>query len=222
MATNLVNFRQEYGRYTRYFQEIKKTYAKHPEVRRGIELLLTLLAISFFTVFAIRPTVNTIAELLSTIRTQEEISAKLDQKIKNLTTAKNLYTQEQANIALLDEGLTKTAFPEKYLRQIEGLAGVSNVTISSFNLDEVQLIGKPDAAVAKERDKSLPEGIEEQNTTFAVSGNYTAVISFLEAVEKLRIPFTVSSFSLSPASDTGNSNFILNFSGFFPYSLNAE
>lgn len=215
MPTNLVNFRQEYARYTRYFQEIKKIYQEREEVRDSVELLLTLLTISFFVIFAIRPTVNTIAELLATIRSQEEVSEQLDQKIESLSRAKSVFTEAQDGIALLDEGLTQKPYPEKYLRQIEGLAANTNVNLDALTLGNAVLIGKSD--VLQNTDNSKVAGTNSLRVSFSVNGDYASVYSFLRKLENLRLLVTIDSFSFGPSGSSGNKSFALNFSGHFPY-----
>lgn len=213
---NLVNFRQEYGRYSRYFQEIKKVYTEREEVRDSIELLLTLLAISFFVIFAIRPTANTIAQLLSSINTQQEISNQLDEKIKSLSLAQSMFVQKQNDLANLEEGLTEGPFPEKYLRQIEGLAASTNVELSTLSFNDVVLIGKTETIQNTNENKNRVQGTKDLRITFSASGDYQATYSFLERLEALRLPIKVDSFSFGPANNSG-SGFSLNLAGYFLY-----
>ena len=68
-----VNYREQYAKYNKYFTSLRLVYTKKPEVRVSLNLLMTLLAISFFGLFALRSTISTIAELLSNVKSQEEI-----------------------------------------------------------------------------------------------------------------------------------------------------
>ena len=67
-----INYRQQYSQYSRYFVRLKDIYNQRVEVRESLELLLSLLLISFLVIFAIRPTVNTIAELFANLESQKQ------------------------------------------------------------------------------------------------------------------------------------------------------
>jgi len=61
-------WRNSYLRHKTYFLNISSQYSKKQDVRMFMELLLSLATVSLFAVFAIRPTLITIAELYKEIQ----------------------------------------------------------------------------------------------------------------------------------------------------------
>lgn len=191
-----INYREQYARYQRYFKKLNQLYVQRPEVRTSLEILLSLLTISFFTVFALRPTFNTIAELFATIRTQREVKETLENKIVAIGRAQAVWSQQEGRLTLLEQSLPKHSATDAFLQQIEGLAASRNLTLSSFNLENALLVGSEKRARRKE--KSDPLNIEDvvaTKTSFSVTGDFASLIVFLKDSENLRRLVLVESFS---------------------------
>ena len=63
---------------------MSKAYEDREDIRVFIELLLTLVAVFVFSVFAIRPTLNTIGGLTQEISSKKETIDIMDKKIANI------------------------------------------------------------------------------------------------------------------------------------------
>lgn len=206
------NYREQYARYKRYFKRVAQEYQRRPEVRASIELLLTLLTISFFAIFALRPTVNTIAELWANIGTQRQIKQQLEEKLSNLAQAQVVWAQEQNRIELLNQALPTQPQPDVYLAQVEGLVAVSNLRLVSFNVDKILLLGKQEQT---KKDKQVsPPAI---GVTFAVSGDFQEIMSFLEELENLRRPTLAKSLSFGIGQGKQAGSLVLTVSGQVPF-----
>ena len=207
-----INYREQYARYTRYFQNLKQLYDKKPEVRASLELLLTLLTVSFFAIFAIRPTLNTISELISSIKSQEEISEKLDTKIAQLNQAKNSWNKEEKRFFLLDQSLPIESEPNNYLRQLEALTSKYGLTFTALNVEEVLLFG---------RETTTPEDLKNSSknvrVSFSVSGQYQPLASYLEELESLRRIIKISSVSFGAGKGKQTGSLVLTITGDLPY-----
>lgn len=204
MAT--VNYREQYSRYSRYFTKLKDTIKQNPQVKESIELLLTLLTISFFIVFALRPTVNTVTELISSINAQKEIEEKLETKLANLTKARQSFASVEQRLEVLEQSLPSNPTPDLYLRQVEGLVATHDLTLKSFNVGETLLYGQPpkkleEAALKKE---AVP-GVKETEISLSVTGNFENTLAFLKDLEDLRQMILIDSFSygISTGVDAG-------------------
>ena len=84
------NYKNSYARYQHYYRQIWKFYEK-PTAKISTALLLTIFTIIFFAVFAIRPTLVTIAELIKTIDDQEEVLEQMKKKSSSLASAQQEY-----------------------------------------------------------------------------------------------------------------------------------
>lgn len=77
-------------RYYRYFTYIEPVL-KAPLIRTYGSLILTILALSVFTIFAIKPTVETIILLQKKLVDQQQILAAVNEKSQNLSLGSNNY-----------------------------------------------------------------------------------------------------------------------------------
>jgi len=80
---------ERYVRTKQLAQRAIREYNEKPALRAYMELFLTLLAISLFGLFAIRPTVKTIGNLIKEIEAKNETLKIMDEKINNLNIAKD-------------------------------------------------------------------------------------------------------------------------------------
>ncbi|MDO8503692.1 MAG: type 4a pilus biogenesis protein PilO [bacterium] len=198
MAT-AVNYREQYARYTRYFRWLRESYGTKPAVKASLELLFTLLIITFFAVFAIRPTAKTVGELFANIKAQQEIASKLDQKLKDLATAQNVLRSEEGRLGLLDQTLPRNPDPGAFLEQIEGLSGSHNATLLSLSIEDATLLG--------------PQERDFMKVAFSVSGSYDSLISLLEDTENLRRVVKIDTISFSQGKGKLSGQLVLAITG---------
>ncbi|MBI2590906.1 MAG: type 4a pilus biogenesis protein PilO [Candidatus Blackburnbacteria bacterium] len=196
------NYREKYAKYTRQLARIVQVAGQKPEVRASIELLLTFLTISFFAVFAIRPTANTIAKLIADVKTQKDIQVKLNDKITNLKKAQTVYAQEKTRIALLDQAYPKNPQPDTLASQLENLAAQNSLKLESLNVGKTTLAGK----IAKDQAKVDESQFE---LSFLVKGEYRNILLFLKDTENLRRLINVTSVSMGVSKKSGDEGAIL-------------
>lgn len=201
MATTPSNYRESYAKYSRYFKNLAQTYGKQPVVRYSAELLFTLLAISFFAVFAIRPTVNTIAHLYADIKTQKEIEGKLTDKISNLKKAQVAYSREANRLVMLDEALPRGPAPEFFVQQLEGLAREDGVILESITVGKTPLYGK----ILEEQSKGNGGSFE---ASFLVKGDYKKIVTYLGDLESLRRILSLNSVTVGVNKKLGEKGVI--------------
>src|SRR3989304_278866 len=94
-------WRGNYLRYKSYFLNVVGQYRERADIKAYIEILLSLATISIFAVFALRPTLLTIAELIKEIDTKKQTLIKMEDKIENLSSAHTLYDRERSRINIL-------------------------------------------------------------------------------------------------------------------------
>lgn len=175
----------EYHRYRRYFLDIGQFYKKK-KVRVYTEIVLSLLTVSFFLVFAIKPTLTTIAGLVKTIEDQKLVSKTLAEKINALGLAQTEYNLVTNDIYLIDEALPKDSQISLLVKQLEVLARRSEITIETIRFDQVYLKGIS---------SSTKETVPSVNFSFAASGEYQNLKLFLKSLSSLRRIIQVESFA---------------------------
>lgn len=212
-----LGWRKEYFRYKEYFLNILNIYKQKEDLRMFLEILLSLATISFFATFALRPTLVTIATLVKDIKSKEEIVAKLDTKIQNLTTAEALLQSEISRVPFIENSVPNSPSPETFVRQLEGLAAKNGVNLLGISIGQVTLRGETQTKPAEEGLAPLPESALAVSFSLSVSGNYLELLSFLSDLEKLRRPLAIDTTGIT-SSQTGEGKvLVILVSGRTPY-----
>ncbi len=197
MATG---WKKDYFRYKDFFLNIITLYKVKPNLAKYLELILSIVTIAMFAIFAIRPTVLTIIELNKEIKEKEETVTKLTQKIKNLQIASNILSKEDRLPTIL-QAVPDRANPETFVKQLESLATSNSLSITSLSASDVSLIGKSKQRPNREGLSNLEENANELPFTITVSGSYKNLFAFTQSIQNLRRPIQIDSYAI-------NSNFI--------------
>lgn len=191
------NWRKEYSRYRVLFAKLLETYRQKQSLRVFLELILTLTTISVFSLFALKPTVITIVQLLKDIKTKETTIEQMDTKIKALSTAQSLFSKETRRISLVTKAVPVTALPENVIRQFEGIAQKNGVELVGVSVSELTLLGKEMERKSSSKKETLPEGAEGVVFSANTSADFSALLPFLKDVEQFLRPVALDSFSIS-------------------------
>lgn len=177
------NWPIEYHRYRRYFVNISQFY-RQKKVRVYTELVLSILTVTFFLYFAIKPTLTTIAVLFKTIKDQKLVVEKLEDKVNALNLAQKQFLAVESDLYLVDQALPKDPHLSTLAKELEALARRTKVTIGTIQFNQTTLRGEPPA--------------ESQTTvkfSLAAGGNYLNLKDFLQSLSSLRRIILVQSFS---------------------------
>ena len=208
------NWRTNYHRYRELLQILLE---KREDVRAYIGILLSLSAVSFFSVFALRPTLTTIGELVSQINNQRQVLETLNQKIKNLETAKTNLQKIKSDIAVLDQAIPTAADPQFAIRQVESLAKVEGVTPANITIGKTAILGTNSASDAQGK----PSLAYPFSFTFQAEAPQT--LSFLNNLKTLRRVLEIDEVTINRKVQVGSSDLIggstlqLIISGVLPY-----
>jgi Tfp pilus assembly protein PilO len=212
-----LGWRKDYLRYRSYFLNIVNVYKRRQDLKAFLELILTLAAISFFALFALKPTLLTIIELLREIEKKEETVNKMNTKIQNLQQAQTLYIQEEARIKLLETAVPSNPAPDLFVRQIEGLATSYPVNLLGITIGEVTLLGEEKEKRSKSELEPLPEGSKGITFSISIAGSYQGVVNFLSALEDIRRPVKIDALNILSPQLEETQNLILVVTGRTPY-----
>ena len=208
------SWRQNYYRYKDYFLDIVSLYQKKQNIKTFIELILTLVAVTVFSVFALKPTAIAIGELVNQIKAREELVVQMDAKIKNIQIAQANVQTNKDKLALLDTALPIGPSPQDLIRQLEGVLGTSNTSIIGISLSDIQIVGINKNIVSGET-----PAVE---FSFSISGQYQNIVKLLNSIENTRRPNILSSVTISPEDSSDNAvertdNLIFSVSAKAPY-----
>jgi hypothetical protein len=213
------NWRKNYFRYRAHFLNVVDNYSKRPDIKTYLEILLSLATISVFSIFALRPTLTTIAELLKEIEIKEEVIMKMDDKIQDLSRAQALFDAQRENIRLLEGAIPINPEPDTIARQIEGLSAKHGVQITNMTTGKALVLGQENTKLETAKDKDIQPAVGimsfSVNATERVD-NYRPLLNFLSDVETLRTPAKINILNFNSSGLEGES-LLLVLNGDLPY-----
>ncbi len=199
------DWRTEYHRYHRYFLNTKTLYRRR-DVVIYTGITLTLATITFFSFFAVKPTVTTIASLVKEIDSKKTIDQKLQIKINSLRQAQTNYSLISDKLIIVNQVLPQEPDLIDLIYQIEVLTQKNNVAIKSVAFGPSYLSGEEES---KKKISQYPA----INFSLGLTGNFESINNFATSLENLRRSigikdFTVRSFE---ESETGTYSLGLTF-----------
>lgn len=165
-------------------------FYQQPVAKVSLELFMSVGAVMFFAVFAIRPTLLTMADLIKEIEDKQELVQQFNQKIAALSSVQTEYNSAQTRLTLLDEAIPPTPRFEEAIKIIERLASDNRLVISSMRVPEIPQEPEEEVEFAKKERVSLP-------ITVTVVGDYPAIRQFVEDIQENRRSFVVDTIIFS-------------------------
>lgn len=183
-ANSAFNYKTESNRYNYYYRRLKIFYEK-PVTQVSSAVLFSLATILFFAVFAIRPTLITIGELLKKIDNQEVILEKAEKKVASLASAQQLYNKVAPSLAMIDTAVPPDYQIQQLLLAIEASAAQQNIPINNLSLSKLEYpVSQPKAY-----------SVQELEFTLSFDTSYPSARLLLSSLEQL--PRLVSLDSIS-------------------------
>lgn len=211
-------WKKDYTRYKDFFLNVVAAYNNKPDLKIYLELVLSLITIVAFSVFAIRPTLLTIIQLTKEISDKEESVINLNQKIKDLQTANFLLQSRTDDLILISQAVPDGPSPDIFIRQIEKIIKDSNLSIINFSISDVVYLGENKKT--SKSDVSLEElakGSDSLPFTISLTGNYQSIYNFLNVMENMRRPVKIDTLAINSNTLDLENKLILNLSGRIPY-----
>ena len=213
-------WKKDYSRYRSFFLNVLNAYNSKPNLRIYLELMLSLVTITIFSIFAIKPTILTIIEISNEIKGKEATIVKLNKKISDLKTANNILQSQSENLSLIDQAVPNEAELKKLIKQIETISILNSVEIKSLTSSELLIKGIREKKKKVNDVTALPDNPEELPISFSISGDYQNLSTFLKSVENLRRPLKVDTLIFNTSKSTDDQKIItLTISGRVPFLM---
>lgn len=188
MATD---YKTTFRRYGRFYRNVRK-HMQRKEVLVSSNIILTFFTISFFAVFAIRPTALTISSLWREIKDKRSVQKQLEEKISNLEEAQTALASMEEDLELLDNALPSSVEFPRLVKTLEYLASTHNLLISSSNFSNIELY----ISVAQASESASE--IETHSFSLGLTGSFSDIRSFVEDLEQLGRLISIKSISVGP------------------------
>lgn len=176
-------------------------FYEKPIAQVSTELFFTIAATIFFAIFAIRPTIITMTELVKEIEDKKRAATQLKNKVATLSTVQNEFFSLQDQFYVLEEAVPTTISFEKILPVIEKTASDLQISITSMQILDVPLTPLEELPF-KEK---VPGVI---NMTVTISGSYSQIRDFISELGKLRPILTIDSVAVTSGSQEEVQDFL--------------
>lgn len=188
--------------YSRYFTYIKPLM-KYPIVKNYAPAVFTLLTISVLTLFAIKPTIETIIVLQKKLADSEALLQKVTQKTNDLSLGKKNYDSLSPNIKeKISTAIPDTITLRTIIQSLEQAAQTHEASISALQF--LPLVIDPKV-------KNKVGSIDEISFTFNIEGNYSNLLSLLKDLKTSDRLMSVDNLSLSKTAE--GTTLIMSLSG---------
>lgn len=178
--------------YSRYFTYIKPI-TKLPIIRTYGSTIFTLLIITIFIFFAIKPTIETILVLQKKLEDSNQTLKKVNQKANDLSTGKANFEKLPTNI----KSKISTAIPDiaqlrSVIQTLEQTAKRYEASVSALQIQPLVLVTKNSNQLGT---------LSEIAFTFNIEGDYLKLISILQDLKRSARLISIDSLSLSKLTE---------------------
>ncbi len=171
-------------------------FYQRPVAKVSLELFFSVGAVLFFAIFAIRPTLLTMSDLIKELEDKRELDQQLSQKIAALSTVQATYLGSQNRLGVLDEAIPPTPQFIYSLKLLEKVASENRLAISTVNVNEI-----PEEIVASGQTSRLERVAIP--ISVVIAGDYASIRSFIEDVLALRRSFVVDTVVFAKSEERG-------------------
>lgn len=178
-------------RYFRYFTYIQPVI-KAPFIRTYGSLILTIMALSIFTIFAIKPTVETILILQKTLNDQNEILKSITKKSQDLSLGSSNYK------TLIRQGLA-----DKINKAVPPTPSVGELTVALEDIAEeasISAIQFQPFIITSITDSSE---LSEISFTYNVEGSYDSLLSVLRNLKNSSRLISIENLTFNKLESSG-------------------
>ena len=124
--------KKNYEKYSAYVPNFKEQ-----KTQKFTTIVLTIIASIVLLIFAINPTLSTIANLHKQIDDSKFVKEKLDQKVNNLSILQTQYETIQKDLPTVYSAMPQGAEAPKFAGQLQAIISKNNLTIVSLGESEI-------------------------------------------------------------------------------------
>ena len=183
--------KEEYSKYLAFMPDLKQEKTK-----KFTTIVLTLIASIILGLFAVSPTLSTIANLQKQINDNTFVNQKLQQKINNLTTLQQKYADIQKDMPVITDAIPTSSQVPLLVAQIQTIAKDANLKLDRFQTLEIDL----------SKGKTTNKDYSSFDFGLSAEGSYQQIIDFLNNLTNFQRMITITDISISKQNSTDNSS----------------
>jgi len=171
-------------------------FYKSPVAQVSTELFLTIGAVIFFALFAIRPTLITMSDLVNELTEKRKLDLKMSQKIATLATLQGQFTPLQNQAVVLTQ-----AFPDSpdllyVLKLIEKNASEHKLAIQNLQVNDLP---NQTQVITTEQSTRISFPL-----SLTLTGSFESIKNFIDALQNSRRVITVENISFNTQESSNN------------------
>lgn len=180
-----------------------KHFFESEEVKAYTMAILSLFAISFFTIFAIRPTLVTFFSLNRQIEDSQQLDQQLEDKINMLLRAQENYQTYKSDATLVNQAVPQDAQFTSLVKKVEELAENQNTSLKSLKVEGFDFI-EGEQKDNTEANTPKDNGPLSFSFNFSIDGTYTDSENFIKKLFNLKRIIALNNLTMSVSEDNDN------------------
>ncbi|MBU0576165.1 hypothetical protein KJ707_02520 [Patescibacteria group bacterium] len=202
--------------------EALQKFYQRPVAKVSLELFFSIAAVLFFAIFAIKPTLLTMSDLLKEIEDKKKLDQQFSQKIAALSSIQPTYLQLQNRLVIIDEAIPGTPQLVYSLKIIEKIASEIGLVINSINVaeipDEIKTSSDTIPDEIKTNSAEIPGEVKtnvgktplttleriDVPVALSVQGDYPIIRQFIENLKNYRRSFVIDTVVFTSKEIRGN------------------
>jgi Tfp pilus assembly protein PilO len=190
--------KDEYHKYLELIPDFKQE-----KTQKYLTIALTLLASIILGVFALGPTLSTIASLQKQLEDGKFVEQKLREKINNLSVLQQKYTSIEPDLPIIYEALPKTSQIPLLAAQIQAVANDSSVKVTNFQTFQAEV---SHTAVSTKK-------FAAYNFSVTAQGEYQNMTNFMDKLVNFQRIVTIESVSITKVTALNTTDLKLTIKG---------
>lgn len=188
--------------YARYFTYIKPV-TKLPIIKTYGSTIFTLVIITVFIFFAIKPTVETILILQKKLEDSNQVLKKVNQKATDLSNGKANYEKLPANIkSKINAAIPDMINLKSLIQTLENSAKIHDASVSALQIQPLTISTKASNQLG---------ALSEISFTFNIEGDYKKLVLLLKDLKSSARLISIDNLSISKLAE--GAGLIMSISG---------
>ncbi len=160
---------------------------KKEKTQKYSSIVFSLLALSFFGLFAINPTLSTIAKLRKELSDNKFVDSQLQEKIANLSTLQEKYNIVEQDIPIVLAAVPKNPQVPLLMGQIQAVVKETGVEVTNLQSFEVEIPGS----------SNNQKKYSAFSFSAGVQGNYENLNNFISALSGMERVISLDTLSIN-------------------------
>lgn len=167
-----------------------------------LAVTLSLFSLSFFGLFAIRPTLITAVSLNKSVADLKKLNVEYENKISSIILAQTQYEEIRNSIPLVDSALPQDASFNQLANALEDFATRSNIILKQVQIDKAPVSLLP------------PSGkVTAMSFSLLATGSYPSISDYFQHLLNWKRLITIDKFELAKEGSTQSATLRLSLKG---------